>query len=190
MTYSLDWLNNRIKEGEKVKYLFFWGHTQKSANEIDASCLSQWYPAEFQEKGIIFRSAEHWMMYQKALLFNDSEIAQEIIQCDSPGEAKKLGRKVSSFDQKKWEAKRFEIVVKGNQLKFSQNPRLQEYLIKTKARVLVEASPVDPIWGIGRSRNAMNVENPKNWRGLNLLGFALMEARDEISQSTKNSVPL
>ena len=50
--------------------------------------------------------------------------------------------------------------------------------MKTSNRILVEASPVDTIWGIGLTKDSRDVENIYTWRGLNLLGFALMEVRD------------
>ena len=75
---------------------------------------------------------------------------------------------------------RFDIVVKGNLLKFSQNEHLKEFLVNTGNRILVEASPTDRIWGIGMQQGEPGIEAPKKWNGLNLLGFALMEVRDEL----------
>ena len=74
----------------------------------------------------------------------------------------------------------FQIVVDGNIAKFSQNPKLQEFLMRTGDRILVEASPYDKIWGIGMAENNQKVENPLEWNGQNLLGFALMEVRDRL----------
>ena len=92
-------------------------------------------------------------------------------------EAKKLGRQVRNFDQLLWEEKRYEIVKIGNYHKFSQDEHLATFLKQTGDRILVEASPYDNIWGIGLSADAQGIENPHNWKGLNLLGFALMEVR-------------
>ena len=121
-------------------------------------------------------------MYHKALLFEDNEIAQKIILSKSPGEAKDLGRQVRGFNQNTWEKKRFDIVVQGNILKFSQNENLKNFLLNTQNRVLVEASPVDEIWGIGLTKDSEKAKNPHTWRGLNLLGFALMETRRVLNQ--------
>jgi ribA/ribD-fused uncharacterized protein len=52
--------------------------------------------------------------------------------------------------------------------------------VNTKERILVEASPVDAIWGIGMASDHKDIHNPEKWRGLNLLGFALMEVREEL----------
>lgn len=126
-------------------------------------------------------TAEHYMMYSKAILFGDQVAAQKILLAKNPGEAKATGREVAGFDQQTWTERRFDIVVSGNLAKFSTYPELKQFLINTGKRVLVEASPVDKIWGIGLAENDANCENPKRWNGLNLLGFALMEVRDQLS---------
>ena len=46
-----------------------------------------------------------------------------------------------------------------------------------------ERSPRDRIWGIGMGRNNPSVERPSEWRGRNLLGFALMQARAVLAQT-------
>lgn len=178
--YNIDWLKEKIRNEDKIKYLFFWGHTTHKDGIVTSSCLSQWWECNFTYEGITFTSTEHWMMYQKALLFNDLEIANQILACRTPAEAKAFGRKVSDFDNNTWKANRMDIVIEGNLLKFSQNLDLKTFLLNTKARILVEASPVDPIWGVGLSRDSDKINNPNTWRGLNLLGFALMEVRDRL----------
>lgn len=80
----------------------------------------------------------------------------------------------------------YSIVLNGNWCKFSQNPSLRDFLLSTKDQVLVEASPYDAIWGIGLSADSPDAQNPHNWRGQNLLGFALMEVRDELRRVTQN----
>ncbi len=183
---SIDELKDYYNYGNKVKYLFFWGHTPKSEGVVDKSCFSQWFGSSFEEDGVVFQSAEHYMMAKKALLFGDNDIYKSILDAKNPGEAKKLGRAIKNFNEDIWLANRFQIVVDGNVLKFGQNEALGEYLLGTSNRVLVEASPVDRIWGIGMDQNNNDCENPNLWKGLNLLGFALMVAR-EILQAGKAS---
>lgn len=173
-------LLDRLNHNEQVKYLFFWGHQPSRDNVVDKSCLSQWYEAPFELDGIQYNTAEHYMMAEKARLFNDNDVLGQIIAAKHPGEAKKLGRLVAGFKQEAWEQHRFEIVVRGNIGKFGQNSNLKEFLINTGERILVEASPRDRIWGIGLGQNNPEAENPYRWRGLNLLGFALMKARDSL----------
>lgn len=176
MKYSNEQIIERLEAGENLKYLFFWGHTK--IDSVSKSCLSQWYEAAFEINKVVFPTAEHYMMAEKALLFDDIETYNRIIHCKSPGEAKKLGRQVKFFNQSTWEANRFEIVVRGNFHKFSQNPALATFLKNTKQRILVEASPVDNIWGIGLTQDNPNIGLPYYWKGLNLLGYALMETRN------------
>jgi len=66
--------------------------------------------------------------------------------------------------------------------KFSQHADLKEFLLNTGDRVIVEASPYDRIWGIGMATTDANAENPARWKGLNLLGFALMEVRERLKE--------
>lgn len=176
--YDIDWLINKFDRGETLKYLFFWGHTNKYAEEVGKFCFSQWYEAPFTVDGVTCKTAEHWMMAQKALLFGDMKAFHNIVETDTPKRAKELGRKVSDFDEETWNAHRFDIVKKGNIHKFNQHPKFADYLQNTDDKILVEASPVDAIWGIGLSSESQNVDNPHLWRGLNLLGFILMEVRN------------
>lgn len=178
MAYNIDWLIETFEKGKRTKYLFFWGHQKSKSGELTSSCFSQWWNSPFTVDQVTYNTAEHWMMAQKALLFDDKEIYDKIIRAKSPAEAKALGRNVRGFDDTVWNAKRFDIVVKGNLAKFTQHKDLNEFLLNTKERVLAEASPVDRIWGIGLTADSDKAENPKCWEGLNLLGFALMEVRD------------
>lgn len=177
-TYSLQWLTNKFDAGEHIKYIFFWGHTNKTNEVVGKFCFSQWFELPFTVDGVVYWSTEHWMMAHKALLFEDYKTHSKIIKATSPAEAKKLGREVMGFDEQIWLANRYEIVINGNIHKFNQNPQFAEYLVNTSDRVLVEASPADKIWGIGMAQNDEGVNNPYYWGGLNLLGFALMETRD------------
>ncbi|MBF4517238.1 NADAR family protein [Flavobacterium sp. ANB] len=162
------------------KFLFFWGHQPSKDGTITKTCFSQWWLSSFQVDKVIYKTAEHWMMAKKAELFNDNEVLAKIIKANSPAEVKKLGREVKNYDDKLWLSNRYEIVKQGNYHKFNQNKDLKTFLLNTKDRVIVEASPVDPIWGIGMASDHKDVLNPEKWRGLNLLGFALMEVRDEL----------
>jgi len=178
-TYDINWLREKVKT-ETLKFLFFWGHQGKNNEEIGKFCFSQWYESPFTVDNITYKTSEHWMMTQKALLFNDTETAAKIIGSNKPGEAKQLGRQIRAFNQSTWTENRYRIVTIGNIHKFNQNPLLGEFLLKTESRILVEASPIDEIWGIGLARDHPDVENIEKWRGLNLLGFALMETRDHL----------
>jgi ribA/ribD-fused uncharacterized protein len=180
MNYNKQWLIEKYRKQEKIKYLFFWGHQLSKDGTITQSCLSQWWIAPFEVEGKRYPSAEHYMMVKKAELFNDYEIAERAYSAASPAEAKKMGRLIKNFDSALWDAQKYEIVVSGNYHKFSQHEVLKDFLLKTSERVLVEASPVDPVWGIGLAADDDNAENPLLWKGENLLGFALMKVRIQL----------
>ncbi len=183
MKYNIDQIKKDFQSGEKQKFLFFWGHQKKKSGELGQSCLSQWWSAKFVVDEVEYFSAEHYMMAEKARLFKDDKNLTNIIGAKSPAQAKQFGREVVGFREDEWVKNRYEIVKRGNMAKFSQNADLKEFLLSTKNRILVEASPVDTIWGIGLPKDNDHVENPLKWRGLNLLGFALMEVRDLLNES-------
>jgi ribA/ribD-fused uncharacterized protein len=178
---TADLLDGLAKK-QRYKYIFFWGDTPNRDGSIGPSCLRQWYHAPFTVNGTRYPTAEHWMMAAKARLFNDDDSLRRILAASHPQKAKAIGRQVTGFTTEIWQHHRTTLVAEGNLHKFRQNPTLLEYLLTTTPRVLVEASPVDRIWGIGLAADDPRAEHPDQWRGLNLLGFALMRARLELSQ--------
>ncbi len=180
MKYHKYWLIEHLKTN-KIEYLFFWGHQPSKDGTITQSCLSQWWIQPFKDaEGTEYSSAEQYMMAGKARLFEDDETLAEILTYHDPATVKKLGRKVANFDDKIWKDNKYNIVKQGNLYKFSQNEPLKEFLLSTQNKILVEASPYDTIWGIGLGKEHANAPVPERWRGLNLLGFALMEVREEL----------
>ena len=182
MKYNKAWLIERFQKKERIKFLLFWGHQPAKDLSITQSCFSQWWPARFEADHVSYPTAEHWMMAEKARLFNDDEIRSRIMDARSPAEAKKLGRLIRHFDPLVWDDQKFEVVTQGNYYKFQQHAALRDFLINTGERILVEASPVDPVWGIGLAADDPKSENPLLWKGQNLLGFALMEVRDRLKR--------
>ncbi|RCG20734.1 DUF1768 domain-containing protein [Streptomyces diacarni] len=169
------------RSGHPLRFLFFWGNRRETDGSVGRGCLSQWWESAFSADGYTFRSSEHYMMAHKAWLFEDHETAENILEARHPGEAKKLGRVVEGFDEYTWEKHRYEIVLRGSIAKFSADAEMREFLLRTRNRVLVEASPLDRIWGIGLARTDERASSPASWQGLNLLGFALMEAREALA---------
>ncbi|MEU6851343.1 NADAR family protein [Actinacidiphila alni] len=163
--------------GGRLKYLYFWGHRPQRDGSVGAGCLSQWWPAPFTVDGVTYATAEHWMMAGKARLFGDAEAERRAVAAGHPKQAKSVGRAVRGFDQAVWERERFALVTEGSVHKFRHHPDLRAFLLGTGKRVLVEASPMDRVWGIGLAADDERAAHPETWRGLNLLGFALMEAR-------------
>ena len=102
-----------VSGGARVKFLHFWGHQPQRDGSVDAGCLSQWWPAGFEVDGRTFATAEHWMMWSNAILFDDPEAAAEVLVASHPQQAKAIGRQVRGFDQATWEKDRYAIVVAG-----------------------------------------------------------------------------
>lgn len=174
-------LRSGMARGMRPRFLFFWAHQASKDGSVGSSCFSQWYPAPFTTGAERYNTAEHFMMAEKARLFGDDTIRRRVLDSRTPGEAKKLGREVRGFDEEVWRRERFDVVVRANEEKFRQNRALGDFLVQTGARVLVEASPVDRIWGIGLAADHQDAPRPSLWPGLNLLGFALMEVRARLA---------
>ncbi|KAJ5387091.1 hypothetical protein N7509_009632 [Penicillium cosmopolitanum] len=160
--------------------------------EGETGFLGQWWPSSFKwetdGETYNYANAEQYMMHRKALLFAGptNEITQQLATGwqTHPREIRNLGRKIPNFSDEIWEENRFAIVVEGSYLKFSQNEELKQMLLATGERELVEASPMDRIWGVGfGARNAGS--NRHKW-GLNLLGKALMETRKRLVNEGRN----
>ena len=183
MTFNKNWLSQKYTDPKDIPFFFFWGHQPSQDGTITKSCFSQWWVAPFDVDGIVYKTAEHWMMAEKARLFNDNAALQQIIETKTPEEAKKCGRLIQNFVVETWDREKFGIVVRGNTHKFSQHPALKAFLLGTKDQVLVEASPMDTIWGIGLDASSPVIENPSAWMGENLLGYALMETRDKLKKT-------
>lgn len=157
----------------------FYSHTKGNYK-----CFSQFYPCSFRIQDNTFCCAEQWMMYSKACLFpGNDDIANKILLLKDPSKIKKLGRDVKGFVDHVWHQERERIVYQGNLAKFSQNPALAKVLLDTGNGVLVEASPDDRIWGVGLAMTDPDIKDASKWRGLNLLGQALMKVREQLNQS-------
>ncbi|KUN76729.1 hypothetical protein AQJ66_34945 [Streptomyces bungoensis] len=174
-------LIREVRAGTRIRYLHFWGHRPRPDGRIGPACLSQWWPSPFVVDGVRYATAEHWMMAGKARLFGDPEAERRVLAAEHPAEAKRAGRLVRGFDEETWARERFRIVVEGSVHKFTSDDDLGLFLLNTGDRVLVEASPVDRVWGIGLAADDEAASDPARWRGPNLLGFALMEAREHLA---------
>jgi ribA/ribD-fused uncharacterized protein len=182
---TLEELLVAIADRSAPKFVFFWGHQPSADGAITKTCFSQWWIAPFSVDKVEYRTAEHFMMASKARLFGDTATLERILAAPHPKQAKDLGRSVADFDEAIWLAHRFDFVVAVNQAKFSQHSNLANFLLGTGQRILVEASPADRIWGIGLAADSPAATRPDQWRGLNLLGFALMQVRHSLLLSAE-----
>ena len=142
--------------------------------------LSNWYESPFTIEGINFSSVEQYMMYKKATIFKNDDIAKIILDTKDPATIKELGRLVSNYDDKLWSGIRQIIVYEGLYQKFLQNENLKSLLKNTNNSILAECAVNDLIWGIGLSMTDPNRFNLNKWKGMNLLGYTLMMVRDNI----------
>ena len=152
--------------------IFFWHEY-----ETPYGCFSQWYRAPFTIEGITYFCCEQYMMAKKALLFEDYKHYCLIMAADTPQKCKAYGKAVRNFDAIKWDAAKEEIVFNANMAKFTQNPQLKSVLLSTVDAMLAEASPYDDVWGIKMEASDIGADNPKNWKGQNLLGKCLQKVR-------------
>jgi ribA/ribD-fused uncharacterized protein len=142
--------------------------------------LSNWWAAPFELDGIVYPTTEHHMMYQKAILMGDQDVANLILRATSPAEVKSLGRQVRNFDARLWDDRKFEIVLAGNLAKFRAYPLLAQALLATGDHIIAEAADYDRVWGIGLSAADPRAQDQSQWRGQNLLGKVLMEVRRQL----------
>eukprot|EP01125_Pyxidicula_operculata_P018933 TRINITY_DN6811_c0_g1_i1.p1 TRINITY_DN6811_c0_g1~~TRINITY_DN6811_c0_g1_i1.p1 ORF type:complete len:171 (+),score=23.98 TRINITY_DN6811_c0_g1_i1:36-548(+) len=161
----------------KNGFVFFWRPNEKNGQ------FSQWWMSDFTVDGVVYCCAEQYMMAMKAALFGDDKMQQLIMKERNPKEHQKMGKRVSNFDNDVWNENKSKIVFDASVAKFSQDPELREYILSTGEKTLVEASPSDTIWGIGLQWNHKDATNPSRWRGTNLLGKALMQARTHIREN-------
>ncbi|ELY1979782.1 NADAR family protein [Flavobacterium psychrophilum] len=192
---ELDAVTNPKKGNEK--FTFFW---------ITKSPFSQWHKSKFfatsclnegisdlyevKRKHILddlfpydnqeYTSTEQFMMYHKAMIFLDREIAQQIMKTDDVRKIKELGRQVKNYNEYVWKYFRSKVVYEGNKAKFTQNEELKQALFATKGTTLVEAAPNDIIWGIGLAEDDPRALKRKTWLGKNLLGEILTQIRTEL----------
>ena len=151
---------------------------------------SQWYPhqkpgpvfgpSDIEYDGIVFNCAEQFMMFYKAIFFEDYDIANRILKETHPGVQKGLGRQVKNFSEEEWAKVAREIVYKGSECKYTQNISLCKELISTHPAILVEASPHDRVWGIGLGEDDPGARDPSKWKGMNWLGVVLTNLRNNI----------
>lgn len=148
--------------------------------EEENGYLSNWYLSNFVIGGVLFSSMEQYMMYKKAMCFDDEKVAREILETKDVAKIKALGRQVSNYNDSIWNGMRQIIIYEGLIAKFTQNEILKEQLKSTGDAILAECAVQDKIWGIGLSMKDSNRLDINKWKGQNLLGFALMLVRNKV----------
>ena len=142
--------------------------------------LSNWCLCKFTIDEVNFSSMEQYMMYKKALCFKDMEIANKILATEDVSKIKTLGRLVTNYNENYWNGVRQIIIYNGLLAKFSQNEDLKEKLKATGNAIIAECAVQDKIWGIGLSMKDSKRLDRDQWKGQNLLGYALMMVRESL----------
>ena len=123
------------------------------------------------------------MMAEKARLIKDHRAVELIMSSPDPSTYKRIGRGVRNFDSAVWDREKENAVLSGNYAKFTQNPAMKHHLLSTGNKHLAEASPLDPVWGIGLRADDPRANDPHQWKGKNLLGEALSVVCEAIRES-------
>lgn len=150
----------------------------------------QSHPCQFSGKGLFgggqndFTSTEQWALYNKAVLFKNDSLAERILAAKSAAAVRKLGKSIKGVDADVWEAEKEAVVLEGNRLKFTQDPKLYEALVATAPKTLAMASPTGKVWGIGLEEGDPRARSRKEWLGENLLGEVLTQLRDDLVQAS------
>jgi ribA/ribD-fused uncharacterized protein len=183
---SNDGKNEDVPYGPSVwytdKHLFTYGYEL----QLPEARLQNWYPSSFvdpEDPSTRFQTMEHYIMWRKAMCFQDHETAKKILVAATPSEAQALGREVKNFCGSRWRKDVLGVAIDGNWLKFSQVAECREALLATGDRVLAESNPADRNWGIG-FRGDEAAEHESEW-GTNLLGMAQMRVRDRLREEGK-----
>lgn len=176
--------NSMRPSARQLPFVFFWKDNEENGY------LSNWYRRKFVIDDFEYLHVEQYMMAQKAKLFHDSARYTAILRATNPWECKDLGRQVTPFDAKTWNAVKYDVVKDGNRAKYEQNPDLKKLLLATGNAVLAEASPKDKVWGIGLDAQTAASTDMSEWPGQGLLGLALMELRKEFSGEANKETEL
>ena len=105
------------------------------------------------------------MMDEKTKLFQDHPAVGLIMSSPSPSTRKRIGRGVRNFDSSVGGREKRDAVLSGTYVKFTQNPAMNNPLLGSDNKILVESSPLDPVWGIGLRVDGPRANNPCQGRG-------------------------
>lgn len=133
--------------------------------------LSNFYAHPFMFDGKIYPTAEHAFQAMKATNEHDRQL---IADAETPGKAKRLGRKITLRSD--WEDIKYTVMLDIVRAKFAI-PELGQMLIDTWPADLIEGTTWhDNTWG------NCSCDRCKNIEGKNYLGQILMSVRQDLIQ--------
>lgn len=151
--------------------------------EIPTYCGADRLQASGRSTTVTFTFAHKAIMLCKASLFGDYDTFDLMLKSTNRSHAQQLGRRVSPFDQTIWDKMICSITRATMLAKAKQVDLFRECLLATGDAILANVLQFDFVWGVGLPDAHSSVVNfPGSWRGLNVLGWALMEARTALGE--------
>ena len=132
--------------------------------------MSNYYPQGFEDEEGYCPTVEHYFQAAKFPGSEHKQYRERIRTSGSPKQAKALGQTRKISIRSDWESVKENVMLYALRNKFA-NKKLKALLLSTNNRQLIENSPFDKYWGIGKNKN-----------GKNRLGQLLMMVRDEFGK--------
>ena len=141
--------------------------------------LSNFHPAKFSHEGNNFASSEQFIQYAKAKHFSAHDVASRILKIGNALECKRLANEIPNYDHESWKSVAKGICEPGITSKFIQNQLLQNMLLETGTKTIVECCR-DPLWGTGIPFSDQHCLDRRGWRGQGIQGEMLESIRDKL----------
>ena len=192
------WRGDVTREGQTLPVVAFYSHRGSSPHR----CFSNFHQGAFDftlpascdgaaPRTVRVGCGEQAIMLSKAALFHDAARFDAIAAPGKrPEEYKALGRRVQGFDGGAWDGAVVDVAIAVVSQKFASDPALWKVLDATGDRVLAEMTKNDSFWGTGIDRSHADAQTPSAWPGTNILGYALMVARERLRADPALRLPL
>lgn len=139
-------MGRKMKESLSEPILFY---------ESTFYMLSNFSAFTVEHDGELWPTAEHAYQASK-FYFHQGEIRDQIRSARSPHEAKRIAHAFDNEKRDTWEKEKISVMVQILWAKFHQHPYIQEVLLKTGEREIIENSHEDAFWGWGPDKNGQN----------------------------------
>ncbi|KAL7071548.1 hypothetical protein ACQ4LE_009622 [Meloidogyne hapla] len=143
-----------------------------------AYAFSNHFKCYFYVDDLRFCCTEQFYMYYKAVVFGDTESANQIMEMTEARDMKRVGSYIRLFNTEKWRKISILVMTICNMEKYKQNEELRRLLFETGDTLLVEATAQDLYWGAGIDVDSASIRDKQNWPGKNVLGRILTRIRD------------
>ena len=169
---------NTLPQTLQPKQVFTQSRDNQVAFFSGESPLSNFHPSPFTIGSQTYTCAEQYIQLQKSLIFGDQSTAGEIMKATTPRKQKQLSYEIKNFSRQVWEERACDAIRPGLKAKYEQNEDCRKFLIATADKEIVEASPNDKFWGIGRGLRDPLLWDKAKRQGSNNMGKLLMEVRN------------